>query len=465
MRLLVRVVGGGLFIVFGIFGGAATLWIGGALVRSAVISATGTGINWVRGAVAQTSDVLDTFAAVSAELPGVNALAAPVSTVYNALSTLSAAASSGGETVFHFADQASLATNLIGAFFVLVGLLCTATVALSSRRGAVAMATLLWLLMVVSWVICGITYVAALASSDACAALDQLLLPEQAPRLMRLVRCQDDGGAAASAAWGIIREASDDVNSALYAFSVSGTGSGVANLQSITYKCNPAVATAAGGYAAATLPCPPLSAPIDALHNASRLFPHTVPAAGSFSAAYAAYRCPVSDPTGCAAAGLVPADQLAAMGMLDANVSMLVAAMPALEKLTRCADVARMLRGLQLGQCPDLLLATQLVYAGFLAASIGFVGTFLLMLFGATRFLPEESVLAHTTLCVRPAQPESADPEQQLHADKGRVADALRLAGTELSRVAQLTVEVAAETEASEGQRKPLKAGPTRRLN
>ena len=466
MRLVARVAGGGLFIVLGIFGGAATLWIGGALVRSAVIGATGAGIDWVRGAVEQSSDVLDALNAVRAVLPASAALIAPIDAVHAALSTLAAAASSGSETVYSYADQASLATNLIGAFFVLVGLLCTAAVALSSRRGAVAMGVLLWLLMVVTWVICGITYVAALASSDACTALDQLLLPEQAPRLMRLVRCEDDGGAAASAAWGVIREAADDVNTALYAFSMSGTGSGAANLATITYKCNPAVATASGGFAAATAPCPTLAAPIDALHNTSRLFSHTVAASASFATAYASYRCPVSDPAGCAAAGLVPADQLVAMGALDANLSVLVAAMPSLEKLTRCADVARMLRGLELGQCTDLHTATQLVFAGFLSASIGFVGAFLLMVYGAQRFLAEESVLAGTDWCVPDAPPPTdfGDPEEQLEVDKGRAVDALRVAGAELSRVAQLTVEVAGLSAEEVEQQRNRKGGPTRRL-
>ena len=475
LRLLLRVVGSGLFIVCGIFGGAAALWIGGALVRSAVLSATRAGLSWVNGAVGQTSDVLHALAAVGAELPASAVLVAPVSAAHAALSTLAAAASSGSDAVFAYADQAALATNLIGAFFVLVGLLCTATVALSSRRGAVAMAVLLWVLMIVTWVICGITYVATVASADACAALDQLLQPAQAARLQRLVRCADDGGAAASTAWGVIRESADTVNSALYSFSVSGTGSGAANLAGITFKCNPAVATAAGGFAAATAPCPPLAASIDALHNASRTFPHTVAASASFAAAYAAFRCPVSDSVGCAAAGLVPADQLAAISALDGNVSALVAVMPELEKLTRCADVARMLRGLQLGQCGDLRAATQLVFAGFLTASVGFVGAFFLFLFGAQRFLPEESLLAGAAwvpslqckCCEPPPPPRHEDPDEQLAADKGRAVDALRVAGAELSRVAQIAVEIADDNDNGGGgkaQNGTRRGGPTRRL-
>ena len=476
LRLLLRVVGSGLFIVCGIFGGAAALWIGGALVRSAILGATRAGLSWANGAVGQSSDVLHALAAVGMELPASAALVAPLNAVHTALSTLAAAASSGSDAVFAYADQAALATNLIGAFFVLVGLLCTATVALSSRRGAVAMAVLLWVLMIVTWVICGITYVATIASAEACAALDQLLLPAQAPRLQRLVRCQDDGGAAASAAWGVIRESADTVNSALYAFSKSGTGSGAANLAGITFKCNPAVATAGGGFAAATAPCPTLAAPIDALHNASRTFPHTVAASASFAASYATFRCPVSDPVGCAAAGLVPADQLAAIAVLDGNVSTLVAVMPELEKLTRCADVARMLRGLQMGQCADLRAATQLVFAGFLAASAGFVGAFFLMLYGAQRFLPEESLLAGAAWvpslrckCCEPRPappPRYDDPDEQLAADKGRAVDALRVAGAELSRVAQIAVEIADDNNAGAAQNGGgmRRGGPTRRL-
>ena len=429
-------------------------------------------MDWVRDAVGQTSEVLSALAAVGVEIPATAALVDPVTAAHAALSTLLTAASSGSDAVFAYADQAALATNLIGAFFVLVGLLATATVALSSRRGAVAMAVLLWVLMIVTWVICGITYVATVAVSDAQAALDQLLQPAQAARLQRLVRCKDDGGAAASAAWGAIRESADDVNAALFAFSMSGTGSGAAILAGITYKCNPAVATAAGGFAAATAPCPTLAAPIDALRNASRTFPHTVASGAPFAAAYAAFRCPVSDAVGCAAAGLVPADRLAAVAALDGNVSALVAVMPQLDKLTRCADVARMLRGLQLGQCADLRAATQLVFAGFLAASVGFVGAFLLFLYGAQRFLPEESVLAgaewlpslQCSCCEpRPAPPPRFDdPEEQLQADKSRAADALRVAGAELSRAAQIAVEI--DDKNAGGQNGARRGGATRRL-
>lgn len=454
--------GTGLFVVLGVFGGAAALWIGGALVRSAVLSATGAGLDWVRSAVAQAEQVLATLAAVSVQLPASSAVVATVSASHGSLAMLAQAASRGSDVVFAYADQASLATNLIGAFFVLVGLLCTAVVALSSRRGAVAMALLLWALMIATWVVCGITFVANLAVNDACLALDQLLLPQSAERLQRLVRCTDDCGAAASQAWGTLREGADNVNAALYAFSLSGgAGSGAASLRSITFKCNPAAAAAAGGFQAATLPCPSLSAPIDALHNVSRLFPHTVAADASFAAAYAAFRCPVSDPTGCAAAGLVPADQLAAVGRLDGNVSALAAAMPALQTVTRCADVARLLRGLQLGQCPDLRNATALLFAGFLAAAIGFVGAFALMVYGAQRFIAEESLLADAACCARP-EPEPAvlDPEAQLQADKSRAVDALRVAGAELSRVAQITAE-ADELESHQ----PKKIGAaTRRL-
>ncbi len=109
--------------------------------------------------------------------------------------------------------------------------------------------------------------------------------------LERFTRCADDGGAAAASAWRIVRTAADAVNAVLYNATLYGTGAGVAHLRRLGYKCNPAAARTDGTYGAATAACPPLSASIDALNDASRRFPHTVAASADFATAYAQYRC------------------------------------------------------------------------------------------------------------------------------------------------------------------------------
>jgi hypothetical protein len=105
-----------------------------------------------------------------------------IATATESVATLSRAANDAGETMFRYADLATLASTIVGASFVGIGLFCIAIAALSSPGAATAMAVLLWLLLILVWVVCGASYAVSVGVNDACLALGGLVRAWHAAR-------------------------------------------------------------------------------------------------------------------------------------------------------------------------------------------------------------------------------------------------------------------------------------------
>jgi hypothetical protein len=177
----------------------------GTSERVAPLCAQNAGLVWLDGVLAQVTVLSDALSGVNGQLSEVDEInnlvrrrcsglapcasrsacaqrlmphacsALQVADASATISTLSQAANTYGKDVHAYARMFSLATTLIGAGFIGIGLLCVAAAALSSPRGATGAAILLWLILIVSWCLCGASYVATVAVKDACLALDGMV--------------------------------------------------------------------------------------------------------------------------------------------------------------------------------------------------------------------------------------------------------------------------------------------------
>lgn len=373
-------------IVF-VMGGAAAIWISGDYTQAALDGALHAGLDWIADILAQAQGVQMTLNDVREQLPGVDSFYDPVASTVDRLASLSRAVGKVSDRLFDYWAMAKMAATLVGAGFIFLGQLAMTAAVLSSRRFAGVVAALLWLLLLLAWLVCGATYIATLATQDACIALDRLVTPGSAVQVQRLTRCIDQGDNVTSPAWGVAHVAAASLNRQLYLYSSQGTGAGQQHLTALTYKCNPAAPrTSAGTYTAAIIPCPDQYAIIEAPEAPFAKLLHTVPAYTPFAAAYADYRCAIDDANGCLGAGTIPRNVFDAIAAHDDAARQLVATMPALEKLTRCAAVDALLVELAVTHCPRMRFATRLLFGGFLAACAGFTAAFFVMLYGAQHF-------------------------------------------------------------------------------
>jgi hypothetical protein len=286
-------------------------------------------------------------------------------------------------------------------------------------------------------------------------------------QLQRLTRCTDDGGVAASAAWEKARRGADGVNAALYRFANDTTHAGFNHTRLLGYKCNPGEARADGTYGGATISCPPLIASIDAFNDTSVLVRHTVPADASFGQSYLQYRCPIDNLSACGAVGQMPVSAYEALSTVDNTTRALVALLPTVERMTRCADVRELLEEAQSTHCVRARTAVHLVFAvrssrfihahaacacacfsclfsrthpaavadervraprllraqGFMAACVSFVVLFFLLMYGSSTFHPEDALFSLCGCCAKPraahdAPAKEAHPEQEDEAEE-----------------------------------------------